>query len=71
MLEKNCNGNPISTFPHCCALEMIFTAFAPRPIQSIGRNVQNKDGALKQLCLVFLVVYGSNLLISKTQFTSA
>ena len=39
MLEKYCNGNPISTFPPCYAFQMIFTALAPRLIQSISRNV--------------------------------
>ena len=33
------------------AFQMIFTALAPRLIQSIGRNAHNKNGALKQLCL--------------------
>ena len=50
MLEKDCNGNPISTFPPCYAFQMIFTALAPRLIQSISRNVHNKNRALKQLC---------------------
>ena len=50
MLEKDCNGNPISTFPPGYAFQMIFTAFAPRLIQSISRNVHNKIRALKQLC---------------------
>ena len=29
---------------------MIFTALAPRLIQSISRNVHNKNRALKQVC---------------------
>ena len=49
MLEIDCNGNPISTFPPCYAFQMIFTALAPRLIQSISRNVHNKNRALKQL----------------------
>ena len=48
---KNCNGNPISTFPHCYAFQMIFTTLAPRLIQSISRNVHNKIRALKRLWL--------------------
>ena len=35
MLEKNCSGNPISTFPPCYAFPC---------------NVHNKFRALKQLC---------------------
>ena len=50
MLEKDYNGNPISTFPPCSEFQMIFTALAPRLIQSISRNVHNKNRALKQLC---------------------
>ena len=50
MLDRDCNGNPISTFPPCYAFRMIFTALAPRPIQSISRNVHKKNGALKGLC---------------------
>ena len=50
MLEKDCNGNPISTFPPCYAFQMIFTALAPRLIQSISLNVHNENRALKQLC---------------------
>ena len=50
MLEKDCNDNPISTFPPCYAFQMIFTALAPRLIQSICCNVHNKFRALKQLC---------------------
>ena len=38
MLEKDCNGNLISSFPPCYAFHMIFTTFAPRLIQSIGRG---------------------------------
>ena len=49
MLEKDCNGNPISTFPPCYAFQIIFTAFAPRLIQSISCNVHNMIRALKQL----------------------
>ena len=49
MLEKDCNGYPISTFPPCYVFQMIFTASAPRLIQSIGCYVHNKNGALKQL----------------------
>ena len=51
LLEKDCNGNPISTFPPCYAFQMSFTALAPRLIQSISRDVHNKNGALKQLCV--------------------
>ena len=50
MLEKGFNGNPISTFQPCYAFHMIFTALAPRLIQSISRNVHNKNRALKRLC---------------------
>ena len=46
---KDCNGNTNSTFPPFYAFQMIFTAFAPRLIQSISRNVHNKIRALKQL----------------------
>ena len=53
MLEKDCNGNPISTFPPYYAFQMIFTALASRLIQSISRNVHNKFWALRQLCQVF------------------
>ena len=49
MLENDCNGKPISTLPPCYAFQMIFTAFAPRLIQSISRNVHNKIRALKRL----------------------
>ena len=56
MLEKDSNGNPISTFPPCCAFQMIFTALAPRLIQSISCNVHNKFRALKQLCGIVVVV---------------
>ena len=47
---KNCNGNPISTFPPSYVFQMIFTALDPRLIQSISRNVGNKNEALKRLC---------------------
>ena len=57
MLEQDCNGNPISTFPPCYAFQMIFTALAPRLIQSISRNVHNKNGALKQLWQCSRVFY--------------
>ena len=50
MLEKDCNGNPISTFPPCYAFQMIFTALAPKLIQSISRNVRNRKNVLKRLC---------------------
>ena len=49
MLEKDCNGNPNSTFPPCYAFQMIFTALAPRLILSISRNDHDKFRALKQL----------------------
>ena len=49
MLEKDRNGNPISTFPPCYAFQMIFTALAPRLRRSVSRNVHNKFRALKQL----------------------
>ena len=49
MLEKDCNGNPIFTFPPCHAFQMIFTAFAPKLIQSISRNVLNRKNVLKRL----------------------
>ena len=52
ILEKDCNGNPISTFPPCYAFQMIITVLAPRLIQSISRNVHNKNRALKQLWLL-------------------
>ena len=51
MLEKDCNGNPISTFPPSYAFQMIFTELAPWLIQAISRNVHNKNRALKQLCV--------------------
>ena len=51
MLEKDCNGNPISTFPPCYAFQMVFTALAPKLIQSISRNVRNRKNVLKQLWL--------------------
>ena len=50
MLDRDCNGNPISTFPPCYAFQMIFTALASMPIQSICHNVHSKNRALKQLC---------------------
>ena len=49
MLEKDCNGNPISTFPPCYAFQMIFSALAPKLIQSISRNVRNRKNVLKRL----------------------
>ena len=49
MLEKDCDGNPISSFPPFYAFQMIFTALAPRIIQSISRKFHNKFRALKQL----------------------
>ena len=49
-LPPVCIGDLISTYPHCYAFQMIFTKLSPRPIQSISRNVNNKDGALKPLC---------------------
>ena len=45
---KDCNGNPISTFPPYYALKMSFTALAIRLIQSISHNFHNKVGALKR-----------------------
>ena len=51
MLEKDCNSNPISTFPPCYAFQVIFTALAPRLIQSLSHNVHNKNRALKRLCV--------------------
>ena len=51
MLGKDCNSNPISTFLPCYAFQMIFTAFAPRLIQSISSNVHIKTRALKRLCV--------------------
>ena len=50
ILEKDWNGNPISTFPPSYAFQMIFTALPPRLIQSISCNVRNKNEALKRLC---------------------
>ena len=50
MLEKNCNGNLIFTFPPCYAFQMIFTALAPMLIQSISCYVHNNNRALKRLC---------------------
>ena len=49
MLEKDCNGNPMSTFPPCYAFQMNFTALAPRLIRSISRNIHYKNRALKRL----------------------
>ena len=43
-LNIGSNDNPISTFPPCYAFQMIFTAWAPSPIQYISRNVHNKNG---------------------------
>ena len=60
MLEKDCNGNPMSTFPPCYAFQIIFTALAPRLIQSISRNVHNKFRALKQLWLRWPHVTGES-----------
>ena len=54
MLEKDRDGNSISTFPPCYAVQMIFTAMAPRLIQYTSRNVHDKNGALKQLYIVYL-----------------
>ena len=54
MLEKDCNGNPISTFPPCYAFPMIFTELAPRLIESISCNVRNRKIALKRLCCDWL-----------------
>ena len=51
MLEKDCNGNPISTFPPCYAFQMIFTALAPGLIQSISHNVHNKNRSLKHFLM--------------------
>ena len=50
MLEKDCSGNPVSTIPPCYAIQMIFTAFSPRLIQYVSRNVHKKIRALKRLC---------------------
>ena len=47
MLEKDCNGNPIFTFPPCYTFQMIFTALAPKLIQSISGNIHNKNRSLK------------------------
>ena len=61
--KKDCHGNPISTFPPCCAFQMIFTANAPRLIQSISCNVYNKNRALKQswnlfrIYLIYLFIF--------------
>ena len=49
MLDKDCNSNPISSFQPCYACQMIFTALAPRLIQSISRNVRNRKNVLKRL----------------------
>ena len=64
MLDRDYNGNFISTFPPCYAFQMIFTAFSPRQIQSISRNVHNKNGALKRLCCVCLVWFSRVCLVS-------
>ena len=50
---KKCNGNPISNFPPCYAFQMIFTALAPKLIQSISRNVRNRKIALKRLWYIW------------------
>ena len=50
MLENNCNGNPISTFPPCYEFQMIFTALAPMLIQSISCSVHDKNRALQRFC---------------------
>ena len=68
MLEKDCNGNPISTFPPCYAFQMIFTALAPRLIQSISRNVHNKNRALKELWEGFPGFIDLTILAVKQQF---
>ena len=52
MLEKDCDGNPISTFPPCYAFQMVFTALASKLIQSISRNVRNRKNVLKRLWLI-------------------
>ena len=41
--KKNCIDNHN-------AFQMIFTALVPNAIESLNRNVHNKDRALKQLC---------------------
>ena len=68
MLEKDCNDNPISTFPPCYAFQIISTALAPRLIQSISRNVHNKNRALKQLCLCIQYKLGRAKDMKKVKF---
>ena len=62
MLEKDCNGKPISTFPPFYAFQMIFTALALRLIQSISRNVHNK------FCFEIVVYKESTLCYSCNSF---
>ena len=67
--KKDCNGNPISTFPPRYAFQIIFSALAPRLIISISRNVPNKDGALKHKCrTVKVLVQYSTVNYSKLQY---
>ena len=49
MLGKDCNANPISTFPPCMHFRLFSLHLPPRLIQSISRNVHNNVRALKQL----------------------
>ena len=46
MLEKDCNGNAISTFPPCYAFS---DDLAPRQIQSISRNVRNRNKSFETI----------------------
>ena len=69
MLEKDCNGNPISTFPPCYAFQMIFTALAPRLIQSISRNVHTLRVPAQRVCGVLLFSAGHDLTGHQTSAT--
>ena len=42
------------------AFQIIFTALAPRLIQSISRNVHNKNIALKRLCVKLSIAWIKN-----------
>ena len=59
LLAKDCNGNPVSTLPPCYAFQVIFTAWAPRLIQSISRNAHNKNRALRRLWLLISSIKGT------------
>ena len=65
MLEKDCNGNPIATFPPCYAFQMIFTASAPRLIQSIShwclKSMKSGFARAKVPCLKTLDILSARI----------